>query len=118
MIFHFRTMILIVFLSLFTAAAYLGDGSSKAEAVIIKERKSESNIRKQENKWLSAHYPGWTEVSVNPENDGVDKYYNIRVIKTVTGEERSIWFDVSLFYTTQLEKSSRKYSRKRVSKPR
>jgi len=72
------------------------DGSSYIKAIEIKV-KGEFDGVKAEYKWLGENYPGYKskeQMLVFNNN----KPYDIIKIITATGEEKSIYFDISYFY--------------------
>ncbi len=72
------------------------DGTSYDKAIIIKA-KSESTGVGAEYAWLSKNYPGYQSKgqSLVFQNK---KPYDIIEIVTASGEEKSIYFDISNFY--------------------
>jgi hypothetical protein len=86
-------------------ASHSGNGTSFADAVIIQEKKSESDIWPEEDAWLAERYPGYIVISNRLESkngaDGTQKLYNVRKIKTPDEAVFEVFFDVSLFYNGQ-----------------
>jgi hypothetical protein len=112
-----RNLLLILLVSslncLAVQPAQVGDGASMSNAVIIKETRGEVLLKTEEDKWLAEHYPGYTDVKTTAEIIGYDQHYNWRVIVTSSGQEITVYFDVSLFYREQHKKMNRKASHKR-----
>ena len=72
------------------------EGSSYTNAVFITE-KTESKGVDAEYKWLREHYPGY---KLNKQSLGHSggKPYDLMYIKTSSGEEKIIYFDISNFF--------------------
>ena len=72
------------------------DGSSFEKAIII-NKKNETDGVAEEYKWLREHYPGYTfrSQSLNYKDK---RSYDILKIKTQSGEEKSIYFDITNFF--------------------
>ena len=86
-------------------ADHTGDGTSIAKAVVIQEKKSESQIWVEEEAWLKERYAGYVLISNRSENttgaDGKQKLHNIYKIRTPDAAEFEVFFDISIFYNGQ-----------------
>ena len=65
-------------------------------AVVI-EADNESDGIAMEYQWLADHYPGYQNVSQAIFFDD-NKIYDVLTILTADGEEKTIYFDITLFY--------------------
>jgi hypothetical protein len=72
------------------------EGTSYENAVFITE-KTESKGVDAEYKWLSQHYPGYKLKKQSLGHNG-GKPYDLMDIKTSSGEEKTIYFDISNFF--------------------
>ena len=73
-----------------------GQGTSFEDAVIIME-KTETTGVDAEYDWLREHYPGYKLVSQSlSSKDG--KHYDVMKIKTASGEDKTVYFDISNFF--------------------
>ncbi len=79
-----------------TSVRIANDGTSFEKAIVITE-KSESVGVSAEYDWLKKNYPGYKTKgqSLVFQNN---KPYDIIQIVTTSGEEKSIYFDISNFY--------------------
>lgn len=74
-----------------------GDGSSYSEAIVITGAPNEEIGVPAEYKWLRAHFPGFGDYQQKClERDG--KRYDIFTWRTASGENKTIYFDISAFY--------------------
>ena len=65
-------------------------------AVVI-EADNESDGIAMEYQWVAEHYPGYQNVS-QAIFFGDDKIYDVLTIITADGVEKTIYFDITLFY--------------------
>jgi hypothetical protein len=72
------------------------EGTSFENAVFITE-KTESKGVAAEYKWLSQHYPGYKLKKQSLGHNG-GKPYDLMNIKTSSGKEKIIYFDISNFF--------------------
>lgn len=88
-------------------SSHSGNGTSFADAVIMQEKKSETELIKEQEAWLNEKYPGYVIISNRLENktgaDGNTKLYNVNKIKTADEAQFEVFFDVSIFYDNQLK---------------
>jgi hypothetical protein len=74
-----------------------GDGSSYAQAVVIKNAHHEEIGVPAERAWLEQRYPGYdkgeqSEMTVN------GKQFDLIEFTTATGEHKSVYFDITDFF--------------------
>lgn len=74
-----------------------GDGSSKEKAVVIKGARNTLDGIRLESEWLAKTYPGYKKMSVSTPNEN-DKVFDEITIKTKSGEEKIVFFDITEFY--------------------
>ena len=72
------------------------DGSSYENAIFITEKTESSGVA-AEYKWLREHYPGYKLKKQELDHSG-GKPYDLMYIKTSSGEEKIIYFDISNFF--------------------
>jgi len=72
------------------------DGSSAERAIVIKAKDEIAGVA-AEYDWLRAKYPGHTLVQQSANTMG-QKKYDVMVIKTKQGEEKTFYFDITDFY--------------------
>jgi len=86
-------------------ADHTGNGTSIADAVVIKEKKGEQAIWVEEKAWLNEKYPGYAVISTRTVNqsgtNGEQQIYDVDKIKTADEAEFEVYFDVSIFYNGQ-----------------
>jgi hypothetical protein len=79
-----------------TSAGAEGTGTSFTDAIIVDENTETAGVA-AEYKWLKANYPGYSLISQSlVYNEG--KPYDVMDIKTASGEEKKIYFDISNFF--------------------
>ena len=81
-------------------ADHTGNGTSMTDAVVIKEKISESAIWIEQDAWLAEKYPGYVTIGSRSGNEN-QKLYNIHKIRTTDNAEFEVYFDVSIFYNGQ-----------------
>jgi len=74
-----------------------GNGSSTAEAIVIKGVHDEANGVAAEHFWLRENMPGWTVTGQSLLTKG-RKAYDAMTVQSASGEERTIYFDISGFF--------------------
>jgi hypothetical protein len=79
-----------------TASGSTQDGSSYANAVVIKE-KSETVGVSAEYKWIGEHYPGY-KTKMQALQNVKGKPYDVLTIETADGVEKKLYFDISNFF--------------------
>jgi hypothetical protein len=79
-----------------TASSSAQDGSSYANAVVIRE-KSETVGVSAEYKWLGQRYPGYKNNGQALQNVN-GKPYDVITIETADGVEKKVYFDISNFF--------------------
>lgn len=72
------------------------DGSSFEKAIVIDKKKEVEGVA-AEYAWLKQNYPGYSMVKQSLSNKG-KKQYDVLVIKTKEGEEKTIYFDITNFF--------------------
>jgi hypothetical protein len=78
-----------------------GNGSTKAEAVVILGAKNEMEGVDAEYNWIEEKFGkqniGWELNDQELRDEGI-KQYDILRIKFPSGETTELWFDISAFY--------------------
>lgn len=73
-----------------------GDGSDYSKAVVVSAKNETDGVAK-EYEWLKTNYPGSQVISQGlGEKNG--KPFDIFRIKTASGEEKSVYFDISRYF--------------------
>ncbi|HUX84816.1 MAG TPA: hypothetical protein VMV20_06255 [Chitinophagaceae bacterium] len=72
------------------------DGSSLQRAILIHPIPGNQGVA-EEYDWVSSHYPGWrthqqTRIQVRK------KYYDVLDIDNIQGEQKILYFDITLVY--------------------
>jgi len=73
-----------------------GDGSSRDQAVIIKEAKYHEIGTLAEKMWLEKRYPGYCQARQSELSSG-GKQFDLVELKTADGQVRTIYFDSTSF---------------------
>ncbi len=95
----YLTLLAVVLIGCRTASlAYSGgDGSSYAQAIVIKGAKDEEAGVAAERAWLEQRYPGFDKGRQSlMSSDG--KNFDLIEFTTASGEHRSVYFDISDFF--------------------
>ncbi len=74
----------------------VNDGSSAERAIVIKAKDEAAGVA-AEYDWLRAKYPGHTFMQQSTNTVG-RKMYDVMVIKTKEGEEKTFYFDITNFF--------------------
>lgn len=74
-----------------------GNGESVAEAIVIKGVNDAAIGVSSEYYWLRENMPGWTVVGQGLVTKG-RRAYDAMTVRSESGEERTIYFDISEFY--------------------
>lgn len=74
-----------------------GNGSSAAEAIVIKGVDDEANGVAAEHAWLQQNMPGWEVTGQSLLTKG-RKSYDAMTVRSASGEERTIYFDITGFF--------------------
>lgn len=73
-----------------------GDGSDYTKAIVISANNESAGVAK-EYEWLKTNYPGSQVISQGlGEKNG--KPFDVFKIKTASGEEKSVYFDISRYF--------------------
>ena len=71
-----------------------GDGSSREQAVVIGGAEDSVGAVAAESAWLKRHYPNWTK-GAQALLGGDGKKYDRIAIRSPSGEEKTIYFDIT-----------------------
>jgi len=79
-----------------TPAPATGEGSSFETAVVIQAESEDTGVA-AEYAWLKQHYPGY-RTRRQALASHKEKPYDLITIVTVSGEEKTVYFDISRFF--------------------
>ncbi|MFZ5855903.1 MAG: hypothetical protein ACOYZ6_03655 [Chloroflexota bacterium] len=81
----------------FTPESACTEAGCSFETAVVIEADNESDGIAMEYQWLADHYPGYQNISQAISFDG-NKIYDVLTIITADGVEKTIYFDITLFY--------------------